>query len=333
MVPDVDTPVRRFDLSGWLARTPRWVAPMLGGCALLLALLTWCISPTTQFPDDQLIAIPADATAGEFAQALKASGALRFEWTFLLSARVLGAERTLHPGVYHFAKPISAPALALRIGNGEFGVEPVRVTLTEGMTVNDMATTLSANLPSFNQEAFLAAASTSEGYLFPDTYFVLPGESEENLVIRLRTRFANQIASITPELMSSKYSMEEIVIMASLLEREAIGLEDKRLVAGILWNRIEIDMPLQVDAVFGYIHGRNGYTPTGADLVMESPYNTYRNIGLPPTPIANPGLESLLAAATPTPTDYFFYLTGRDGLMYYAEDFEGHKINRVNHLD
>lgn len=333
MVPDTQMHIRRLNVAAWAARLPRWVPPVAGGAALFLSLITWCIAPPAQFPNDQLIAIPTDATAGEFAQTLKASGALRFEWTFLVSARVLGAERTLRSGVYHFAKPLSAPALALRMGKGEFGVEPVRVTLTEGMTVSDMASTLSANLPSFNQEAFLAAASTSEGYLFPDTYFVMPGESEEDLVIRLRTRFANQIASITPELMNSKYSMEEIVTMASLLEREAIGLVDKRLVAGILWNRIEIDMPLQVDAVFGYIHGLNGYTPTGADLVMESPYNTYRNIGLPPTPIANPGLESLLAAATPTTTDYFFYLTGRDGLMYYAEDFEGHKVNRANHLD
>lgn len=317
----------------WLRRLPRWSQLALGAAALILALATWAISPPGNFPSDQLIAIPEDATAGDFAATLKTAGALRFEWTYLLSARMLGQERTLHPGVYHFARPIGAPSLALRTGRGEFGVEPVRITLTEGMTVRDMAATFAANLPSFNEDAFLLAASTSEGYLFPDTYFVMPGEKEEDLIVRLRARFANQIASITPEIMASDYSVDEIVIMASLLEREAIGLEDKRLVAGILYNRLEIDMPLQVDAVFGYIHGENGYTPTGADLDMESPYNTYRNRGLPPTAIANPGLESLLAAATPADTDFFYYLTGRDGLMYYAEDFEGHKRNRVNYLD
>ncbi len=92
-------------------------------------------------------------------------------------------------------------------------------------------------------------------------------------------------------------------------------------------------MPLQVDAVFGYIHKENGYTPTGDDLQMDSPYNTYRNKGLPPTPISNPGIESLLAAVQPTQTAYFYYLTGRDGEMHYAKTFEEHKKNRELYLD
>ena len=121
--------------------------------------------------------------------------------------------------------------------------------------------------------------------------------------------------------------------MASLIEKEADTAEDRRIVSGILWNRIDADMPLQVDAVFGYILDRSGYAPTGSDLEIDSPYNTYENRGLPPGPIANPGLDALTAALHPAATEYFYYLTGRDGLMYYAETFEEHKRNRELYLD
>jgi UPF0755 protein len=121
--------------------------------------------------------------------------------------------------------------------------------------------------------------------------------------------------------------------MASILEREANNPEDMRIVAGILWNRLDIDMPLQVDAVFGYIRQENGYTPTAEDLQLDSPYNTYRNRGLPPTPISNPGLDALLAAVQPEETPYLYYLTGRDGKMYYGRTFEDHKRNRALYLD
>lgn len=120
--------------------------------------------------------------------------------------------------------------------------------------------------------------------------------------------------------------------MASLIEREAKTDEDRKTIAGILWNRIDLKMPLQVDAVFGYIKGIDTYHPTSEDLSIESPYNTYLHAGLPPTPISNPGLESLHAAATPTKTDYLYYLTGKDGVMHYAKTFEEHKANRAKYL-
>jgi UPF0755 protein len=123
-----------------------------------------------------------------------------------------------------------------------------------------------------------------------------------------------------------------LVIMASLLEREAKTLADKRMVAGILWNRIKIGMPLQVDAVFGYIHDRATYSPSFDDLHVDSPYNTYLNKGLPPGPIDNPGLDSIIAAATPTKTSDLYYLTGSDGQMHYAKTFEQHKQNRALYL-
>lgn len=104
------------------------------------------------------------------------------------------------------------------------------------------------------------------------------------------------------------------------------------MVSGILWNRIERRMPLQVDAVFGYIFERATYSPSFADLKVDSPYNTYTHAGLPPGPICNPGLDALLAAARPAKTNYLYYLTGKDGLMHYAMTYAEHQANQRKYL-
>jgi UPF0755 protein len=293
----------------------------------------WISLAPKAFPVNSLVTIPAEATGAEFAHLLKESNIIRSETAFRALARITGYDSHLNPGTYAFTEPISIYSVLYRIGNGRHGIEEIRVTLTEGMTRFDMAETFERELPGFDSTQFLDLASTSEGYLFPETYQFMPGTPASDIVTRLKSQFSLSISTITPEILSSKRSFSDAVIMASILEREANTEEDKHIVAGILWNRIAIDMPLQVDAVFGYIHQENGYTPTAADLAMESPYNTYRNTGLPPTPISNPGLESLLAAVTPAETPYYYYLTGRDGLMHYARTFEEHKQNRVLYLD
>ena len=201
------------------------------------------------------------------------------------------------------------------------------------MTSWEMGDALAAVLPDFSADAFTQLAKPHEGYLFPDTYFFDPGTTPEEAVARLRATFDTKTEALRNELATRALELDRIVIMASLIEKEADTEEGRRVVSGILWNRIEAGMPLQVDAVFGYILERSGYAPTGDDLEIDSPYNTYLNRGLPPGPIANPGLASLDAALNPATTDYFYYLTGRDGEMYYAEGFEGHKRNRELYLD
>ena len=127
--------------------------------------------------------------------------------------------------------------------------------------------------------------------------------------------------------------MNEVIIMASIIEDEANGtLESKRIVSGILWKRLRLEMPLQVDAPFQYYNGKNSYTLTKEDLKEDHEYNTYTNKGLPPTAITNPGIDSIRAAITPTKTDYLYFLSDKKGNMYYAKNFEEHKINRELYL-
>jgi UPF0755 protein len=148
------------------------------------------------------------------------------------------------------------------------------------------------------------------------------------IVERMRENFDARVTGLA----LGGRSLSDTVTMASLLEKEARSDEHRRLVAGVLYNRLVKNMPLQVDAVFGYIFNRDTYSPSPTDLKVDSPYNTYTHRGLPPGPINNPGIAALTAAANPTETNYLYYLTGKDGTMYYATTYEGHKLNLQNYL-
>ena len=123
---------------------------------------------------------------------------------------------------------------------------------------------------------------------------------------------------------TSTRSRTDIVTMASILEKEAKNTRDRKMIAGVLWNRLDRGMLLQVDAVFLYTIGRTTFDLTMKDLASDSPYNTYRYKGLPPTPIGSPSLDSLVAAMTPTKSDYLFYLADNDHVTHYSKTYREH---------
>jgi UPF0755 protein len=204
----------------------------------------------------------------------------------------------------------------------------VRVTIPEGLNSFEIARLLKKSLGEFDEQAFARSAAKEEGHLFPETYFFLPGTPAQSIIDAMTAEYRTRIQPYEGEIIASGRSVDEIITMASVIEKEARKFETMKIVSGILWERIQRGMPLQVDAVFGYILGKSGYAPSFADLKIESPYNTYINRGLPPGPIANPGINSIEAALRPTKTAYIYYLTGRDGKMYYAKTFEQHVANR-----
>lgn len=125
--------------------------------------------------------------------------------------------------------------------------------------------------------------------------------------------------------------ISDVIIMASILEGEALP-KDRQVVAGILWKRLSIGMPLQVDATFRYINGKGTYDLTADDLKIDSPYNTYIHKGLPPGPISNPGIDAISASLNPIPTKYLYYLTEKDGTIHYAKTFTEHIANKNKYL-
>ena len=240
-----------------------------------------------------------------------------------------GNQRNVHFGDYLFNKPRNVFYVASAIAKGEYGLEPMRIRVPEGATVREMAELFSEKLQRFNTERFIRDAEPMEGYLFPDTYFFLPNANDDLVLRTMRENFDTNVASLEADIEKFGKSLEEVVIMASLLEREAHNARDRRMIAGVLWDRLKRNMLLQVDAAFLYTLGKSTFDLTKADLAeADNPYNTYVHKGLPPGPIGNPSLDSIRAAITPISEGYVFYLADKYGVTHYCKTHECHLANK-----
>jgi len=169
-----------------------------------------------------------------------------------------------------------------------------------------------------------------DGKYFPGHYVTHRSASPLEVASLISARFTNQVIQRYPKSVSDQVPFKDALIIASLLEREASDFQNKREVAGVIWNRLFIDMPLQLDATLQYVKGSNPreakWWPVvkPADKFLESDFNSYQNNGLPPTPIANPSAESILAALNPVQTDCFYYFHGPDAGYYCSVEYEDH---------
>lgn len=322
----------------WLVNISVHKRPLLikAGTALLVLIVLYglFIQAPSNFPVRTIVTIEEGASLSEIADRLDDTHVVRSSFLFKLFNVIARNQSRILAGDYYFDEQANLFTVIARISSGEQRLAPIRVTIPEGATILDIADIFSASFDSFDKDAFieLALKKKSEGYLFPDTYYFLPNIDEKKVFETLRDNFDRRIEEISPEIKAFGHSLEDVVIMASLLEKEARQLNTKKMIAGILWERLNIGLALQVDAVFPYIIGKNTFELTLDDLDIDSPYNTYKYPGLPPGPIANPGLDSLLAAVTPTQSDYLFYLSDKEGNMHYSATFEEHKRNKARYL-
>ncbi|MFA6475916.1 MAG: endolytic transglycosylase MltG [Candidatus Paceibacterota bacterium] len=306
---------------------------LVTGTSVFILLVVFTVFPPTDFPTNSFIHVDRGKTVSMIGGELKTKGIIRSVTAFKFFTVLLGGEKRLQVGTYFFKQPTSVINVALKLTNRFLGIKPYRVTIPEGMSNEKIANILVKAIPHFDKKDFLKKTEDLEGKLFPDTYFFAPLDNVDDIIFEMSKTWEEQTKDLRAEILFSGKSLNDILTMASIIERETRTAEDRRLVSGILWKRISIGMPLQVDATFEYYTKYNTYTITKAEMKKDSPYNTYTNKGLPPTPIANPGLDSIIAALKPTDSPYLYYLTGRDGKMYYAEDFAGHKKNRRLYLD
>lgn len=279
----------------------------------------------TFFPVSKIITIEEGETLSNIATQFEEKNIVRSSSLLENIVILLNKEDKVYHGDYFFSDRESVLKIAKRITSGDFGLESMQVVIPEGATLEEMSLIFAKKFDNFDTEEFSQLTKDKEGYLFPDTYSFLPNVKTKEIVRALESTFFERISEIEDALKKIGKSVNDIVIMASILEEEARTTETRRTIAGILWKRIEIGMPLQVDAVFTYANGKNSFTLTTADLREDHPYNTYTNKGLPPTPISNPGLDSLLAAINPILTDYLYFLSDMQGNMHYSETFEEHK--------
>lgn len=310
-----------------------YVVAFLG--AFTIVLMAFMFKTPTHFPVRTVVSIEEGATLDEVAADFKKNGVINSRTFFTLYTRLTGNDDNIVAGDYYFTHRQSLFSVADRVTTGDYGLVPVSVTIPEGATVYQIADILSEHLDnrSFDKREFVRLAEPLEGYLFPDTYSFQPNTEERKIIDVMKENFATKVEEMHSEIEQFGRPLGEVIIMASLLEKEARTERSRKIIAGILWKRLDMDMPLQVDAVFPYINGKNTFELTHDDLDEESPYNTYRYKGLPIGPIANPGLDSIKAAVNPIETDYLFYLSDMEGNMHYAENFEQHKYNKRIYLN
>ncbi len=311
-----------------LALVVAWVV------VLVLFFYTVLFSAPVHFPQASLFKVKSGMTLQEIGASLQQRNMVRFAGVFTITARLEGGNKHIVAGEYLFSDSENIFTMVNRMLHGDYGITPVRVTFTEGISSKEMADQLAKEVPDFDVGTFLVEAQKKEGYLLPDTYFILPGADPETVMSLLEHNFNSHIndLSVVQTVARSGNTLSDIVTMASLVEKEASDTTDRRIVAGILWNRVRIGMPLQVDSVFPYIIGKYSLQLTLADLQTSSPYNTYTNKGLPPGPISNPSMDAILASANPLHTPYLYYLSDKKGVIHYAATYAEHLANKRKYL-
>jgi UPF0755 protein len=177
----------------------------------------------------------------------------------------------------------------------------------------------------------LPFGSSLEGYLFPDTYRVYKNAEAIDVIKKMLDNFGSKITErMRADIKEKQMTLHEIITLASILEKEEKTLEDKKMVSGIYYNRLKIGMALQADPTVNYITGKKNGGPSPEDLKIKNPYNTYKYRGLPPGPICNPGLDSIMAAIYPTKSGYLYFYNAPDGRLYLAKTLEEHNNNIQN---
>jgi len=286
---------------------------------VLLVLLLWQIClPKNPFSVKEVF-FHVEKGQGSKAIALNLENQGLIWWGPLFQAYVLviGASGDLQAGTYQFSPSMNILTIAGKFTSGD--IAKARITIPEGFTskqIHEKLKNVTRSDP--------VTLEKYEGYLFPDTYEILYGLELEKIIKIMTDNFNKKTATlkITPE----------VVIMASLLEKEVQTKEDKEIVSGIFWKRIKSGKPLESCATIAYIKGVSQWRYSYEDTRIESPYNTYLNLGLPSGPIGNPGLESIEAAIYPQDSDYWYYLSTPEGETIFSKTLEEHNYAKSKYL-
>ncbi|OGG41836.1 hypothetical protein A2837_01320 [Candidatus Kaiserbacteria bacterium RIFCSPHIGHO2_01_FULL_46_22] len=307
--------------------------PLVLIAAVLLALLFWWQTrPSSAFPVDATITIARGLSAADIVRQLEEENAVRSSFFAHIILLAWHDPNNVKAGSYYFDAPLSAFSVIDRITRDADGDTLVRLTLPEGYTTKEFALLATAALPQFDGTEFLNLADGLEGRLFPDTYYIPADFTASELLDLLKSTYEEKTSSKNELISNHTLGEDGVITLASLLEREANTEESMKIVSNILQKRLQMGMRLQVDASIEYVLGRPLNQLRAEDLERDTPYNTYLYAGLPPTPIGNPGLDSINAVLEPIETEYLYYITDEEGNFHYAETFDEHRANIANYL-
>ncbi len=298
---------------------------------LFLGFLFLIPPQNNNFP--KTITVERGDTVSSISKHLYEEKIIRSEAIFKALVISSGGEYAIVQGDYLFDKPLFIWDVAKRFAKTLFGIERITITIPEGYTRTQIKETIEKVLPNFDGELFMQKTQNLEGYLFPDTYKFFPSANENTVIETMSNNFENKTKILVENAKQKGITKSDLVIMASIIEREANGKNDSPIISGILWERIRIGQRLQVDAPFFFLFGKESSELTRADLAIDSPYNTYRYKGLPPGPIGNPGLRAIEASLYSEKTNYLFYLHDSFGVAHYAVTYKDHLANKRKYID
>ncbi|MBZ9569500.1 endolytic transglycosylase MltG [Patescibacteria group bacterium] len=298
----------------------------------------------------------------QIAENLEKENLIKHRFYFETYLFLIGKPKKLQAGEYLLFSSMTIPEITRKIVSGDVIKE--KITIIEGWNLRDIGWYLEngglfqaeelfeiagfplidyskvTDLPppiDFSQEfEFLKDKPKNlglEGYLFPDTYEISRGESLEEIVKKILKNFEKKLKpELREEINRQEKTIFEIVTMASLIEKEVKTQEDRERVSGILWKRLNNNIPLQVDATITYITGKKTIKISREETQIDSPYNTYKYRGLPLGPICNPGLESILASLYPKASEYWYYLSTSEGETIFSKTLEEHNVAKSKYL-
>ena len=333
--------MRRLPPEDWTGYMKKYVLPPALFFCLLLGLFSYALSPAAPVSEEQedvYVTVRAGMSADDVAEMLERRGVIHSRFKFWLAAKMNGADDAFKVGTYALRTNMEPRDVLQVLVEGQ--TVQVRFTIPEGFTVEDIAKRLDAKGIA-RKDDFLKAAKHyapydyieksdkaryyAEGFLFPDTYEVDGDITVDGILAMMAHDFDQRLTrKMRERAKEENLSIYELIILASLVEKEARYEEDRALIAQVFLKRLAIGMPLQSDATLQYLLDAPKEDVTLKDTEMGSPYNTYQHRGLPPGPVANPGTASIEAVLWPAKTDYLYFVADREGHNYYSHTYEEH---------
>lgn len=289
-------------------------------------------TPVTPQIYPTIIDIPKGSSLQAVTTILEEKGIISSPLLFRMSMIFIGAEHSIKTGEYTFNGPVTLTQVVDKLVNGKYEYVPVRLTIREGQNAHEIMFPIKVAFPKLVEADIYAAIKDKEGRLFPETYIFAPFATLDEVLKTIDKEYQKRIAVFKDRIASSGKTEQEILTIASILEREVAHKDDMKIVSGIIYNRLAKGMPLQMDSTLGHITGKASLELVSADLAIDSPYNTYIYKGLPPGPIGSPGDVAIDASLSPESHKYIFFLSDKEGINHYAVTYAEHLKNRRLYL-
>ncbi|WP_407669613.1 endolytic transglycosylase MltG [Paenibacillus kobensis] len=340
------------------SRITMWVILSLLGIMVIgagsVALYVWNGLRPTAAGDMKRVEVKSGMSPFEVAESLENEGIIRSAFIFKYYLKLKDEGDRFQAGSYDMTPGMELNAVIAKLNAGDIvKAETIKFTIPEGFTAAQIADKLSQEGIA-NKDELLSLMDADrkwedvdavlqipsgiqemhrlEGYLYPETYEMKKGSTAEQIIQRMLAetdRKLNTLPELDVQLEDRGLTLHQLLTIASLVEREVVVDEERPLVAGVIYNRIKQNMPLQIDATVQYLLDKQKERLMEKDLEVDSPYNTYKNQGLPPGPIASPSMKSIQAALNPEQTDYLYYVTKKDGTQthLFAKTYKEHQRN------